>query len=47
MGVVKCWIGVYLENINVLIKIEIKNIMIFNNKRITIDNISRIKYVKR
>ena len=47
MRVVKCWIGVFLENINVLIKIETKNIMILNNKKITKDNVSRIKYVKR
>jgi len=39
MRVVKCWIGVSLENINVLIQIETKNIMILNNKKITKDNV--------
>ena len=33
MRVVKCWIGVYIENINVFIIIETKNIMILNNKK--------------
>jgi hypothetical protein len=33
MRVVKCSIGVYIENINVFIKIEAKLIMILNNKK--------------
>ena len=47
MIVVKCRIGVYIENIDVFIKIDTKNIMILNNKKNTKDNVSRIKYVKR
>jgi hypothetical protein len=46
MRVVKCRIGVYIENINMFIKIETKIIRILNNKKIK-DNVSRIKYVKR
>ena len=33
MRVVKCWIGVSIENINVFIIIETKNIMILNIKK--------------
>jgi hypothetical protein len=33
MRVVKCWIGVYIENINVFIKVETKNLMILNNNK--------------